>query len=131
LICFDLNISSTLARIAMDNGCEILFSPTLIRDTGLENWKVYLQARALEMRAPIVSCNSIFDYKDRKFLGQSKIIQFQRGAASPVKIILDEASQTPCILTREVDLDFPNNIRRDRLDEVIDKKDISVNKISK
>ncbi len=43
LICFDLNISPELTQIAVDNGAEIIFSPTLIRDIGMENWSIYIR----------------------------------------------------------------------------------------
>ena len=119
LICFDLHISSNLTRLAVDNGCEIIFSPTLIRQTGGENWKIYLQARALENRIPVISCNSIFQQLGRNFVGKSKIIHFKKGSSSPVSLITDEANSEPGIFTRQVDLAFPNKIRHKRLEEIL------------
>ncbi len=116
-ICFDLNISSTLAKIAVRHGAEFIFSPTLIRKTGLENWKIYIQARALETRTPLLSCNSIFNYLKRNFEGESKIIHFQPGSPSPMKLITDEMNDRPGYLVREINLDFPNSVRQARLDE--------------
>jgi len=117
LICFDLNVSSDLANKAVVNGAEILFSPTLIRDTGVENWNIYIRSRSLENRVPVVSCNSIFSFMDRNFKGQSKIIQFQSGEHSPVVLKTDELDTTPGILVKSIDLDFPNEIRKERLEE--------------
>jgi predicted amidohydrolase len=108
------------------NGAEMIFTPTLIRDTGLENWDVYLKARALENRVPIAACNSVFELPDRKFLGKSKIISFLPGSESPINLKVKEASETPEILRDEIDLDFPNKIRNKRLEEAIDHTTIKI-----
>jgi predicted amidohydrolase len=120
LICFDLNISNNLARLSTQQGCEFLFSPTLIRDTGMENWKIYVQSRALENRMPLCSCNSIFTYLDRQFMGRSKIIHFKRGESSPVKLLVEEMTSLPGVLVQDINLSFPNRIRTEREDEHVD-----------
>lgn len=114
LICFDLTISSALTNLAVSNGAEIIFSPTLIRETGMVNYKIYLQARALENRIPIASCNSIFKQLDRNFIGESKIIHFKRGSTSPAQLITEEAPKKPYILSKKVNISFPNKIRKKR-----------------
>ncbi len=119
LICFDLTISSALTNLAANNGAEIIFTPTLIRETGMINYKTYLQARALENRIPIASCNSIFKQMDRNFIGQSKIIHFQKGSSSPVKLLTEEASDKPCFFSKNVNLSFPNKIRKKRNSEKV------------
>ena len=125
LICFDLHISSHLTRLAVDNGAEIIFSPTLIRQTGGDNWKIYLQARALENRIPVISCNSIFQQYGRNFIGQSKIIHFKKGSSSPVLLHTEETDSTPGFFSRTVDLSFPNKIRHKRLSEILSKETIT------
>ena len=125
LICFDLHISSNLTRLAVDHGAELILSPTLIRQTGCENWKIYLSARALENRIPVISCNSIFHQYGRNFIGQSKIIHFNKGSSSPVSLITEEADSEPGIFTRTVDLSFPNKIRHKRLSEILSKDAIT------
>ncbi|QEE15863.1 carbon-nitrogen hydrolase family protein [Promethearchaeum syntrophicum] len=120
LICFDLTISSSLTSLAANNGAEIIFSPTLIRETGMYNYNIYLQARALENRIPIASCNSIFKQMDRNFVGQSKIIHFQKGSPSPVQLLIDEASKEPTFLNRDVNISFPNKIRKKRNGEKVE-----------
>lgn len=131
LICFDLNISNNLARLVTQQGCEFLFSPTLIRDTGIENWKIYIQSRALENRMPLCSCNSIFNYLDRHFLGQSKLIHFKRGESSPVQLLVEEMNSEPGVLIKDINLSFPNRIRTEREDEHVDFSKISVKIIKK
>ncbi len=114
LICFDLHISSMLTSKAVDNGAELIFSPTLIRDDGMDNWSIYLQARALEHRVPIISCNSIYSIFNRNFSGRSKIIHFEEGSASPVKLLVSEAPDYQTLLVGQINLDFPNSIREER-----------------
>ncbi len=126
LICFDLTISSALTDLAANKGAELIFSPTLIRETGMINYKTYLQARALENRIPIASCNSIFKQMDRNFIGQSKIIHFQKGSSSPVKLLTEEAPKKPYILNKDVNISFPNKIRKKRNKEKIQVKELRV-----
>ena len=126
LICFDLHISSMLTSKAVENGAEIIFSPTLIRDEGLDNWKIYLQARALEHRVPIISCNSIYSIFKRNFSGKSKIIHFEEGSASPVKLLVSEAPNYQTLLVGQINLDFPNSIREDRREQKLYFDQISI-----
>jgi predicted amidohydrolase len=128
LICFDLNISSDLAKLAVMNGAEVIFSPTLIRDIGVDNWNIYIRSRALENRVPVVSCNSIWKILDREFKGQSKIIQFKTGSHSPVQLIVDELDDKPSFLVKNVELDFPNEIRKERLEEAAISNHIKIEK---
>ena len=126
LICFDLTISSSLTDLAPSKQHERNSSTTLIRETGMENYKIYLQARALENRIPIASCNSIFKQLDRNFVGQSKIIHFKRGSSSPAKLITEEAPKKPYILSKNVNISFPNKIRKKRNNEKVQVAGIEV-----
>ena len=129
LICFDMAFFET-PRIAVENGADILFSPTLIREDGMFNWGIYLKARALENRVPIVACNSYGKYFRRKFLGESKIISFLKGSVSPSKLkILEAPSGASGFIFDEIDLDFPRKLRKIRLNEKIEKDNITVKKI--
>ena len=129
LICFDMAFFET-PRIAVENGADILFSPTQIREDGMFNWGIYLKARALENRVPIVACNSFGKYFRRKFLGESKIISFLKGSASPSKLkILEAPSGSSGFIFDEIDLDFPRKLRKIRLNEKIDKNKIFIKKI--
>ncbi len=119
LICFDLTISSVLTDLAASNEAEVIFSPTLIPKTGMVNYKIYLQARALENRIPIASCNSIFEQLGRNFIGQSKIIHFKKGSLSPAQLLIEEASKKPCILSKNINISFPSKIRKKRNNEKV------------
>ncbi|MEJ2249910.1 MAG: carbon-nitrogen hydrolase family protein [Candidatus Lokiarchaeota archaeon] len=126
LICFDMAFFET-PRIATMNGAEILFSPTQIRKEGMYNWNIYLQARVLENRIPVVAVNSFGEIGERKFIGKSKIITFTNGFFSPSKLkILEAPSNKSSFICSDIDLKFPNKLRKIRLNERIDMKNIEI-----
>jgi len=56
IICYDMvfpNVANTLAR----KGAQVIFSPSRIVKKGIEPWQIYIQARALENRIPILAAN--------------------------------------------------------------------------
>jgi len=129
LICFDMAFFET-PRVAVENGADILFSPTQIREDGLFNWDIYLKARALENRVPVVACNTYGKYLRRNFLGESKIISFIKGSITPSKLKISEGpSGSNGFIFDDIDLDFPRELRSIRLNEKIDKNKIIVKKI--
>ncbi len=127
LICFDMVFETP--RFAVRNGAEFLISPTLIREEGLENWGVYLRAKSLENRVPIAACNSFGILKDRTFPGNSKIISFVKGFYSPSKLkILEAPLNKHAILFDNIDLKFPNKLRKKRFKEAISMENIKLKK---
>jgi predicted amidohydrolase len=130
LICFDMAFFET-PRLAVESGADILFSPTQIREDGMDNWYVYLKARALENRVPIVACNSLGEYSERKFLGCSKIISFYKGNISPSKLkIVEGPKNSSGYIFSDIDLKYPRKLRELRLREKIDKNKIKVKYIN-
>jgi omega-amidase len=130
LICFDMAFFET-PRLSVENGAEILFSPTQIRQDGMDNWKIYLQARVLENRVPAVACNSLGNIFDRKFVGNSKILSFVNGYISPSKLKICEAPYGQHgIVFDDIDLKFPKKLRKIRLNEKIEKTEIIVKRIN-
>ena len=131
LICFDMAFFET-PRLAVESGADILFTPTQIREDGMDNWEVYLKARALENRVPIVACNTFGNYFKRKFLGNSKIISFYEGKISPSKLkIIEGPTGSSGFVSDNIDLDFPKKLRKIRLKEKIDKNKIIIRIINK
>ncbi len=129
LICFDMAFFET-PRVAVENGADILFSPTQIGEDGMFNWDIYLKARALENRVPIVACNTFGRHLRRVFRGESKIISFLKGSVSPSKLKISEGpSGSSGFIFDDIDLDFPRKLRKIRLNEKIDKNKIKVKKI--
>ncbi len=129
LICFDMAFFET-PRLAVESGADILFSPTQIREDGMHNWNIYLKARALENRVPVVACNTFGIFYERNFIGNSKIISFVEGNISPSKLKVKEG---PVGLSGyvfdDINIEFPRKLRQIRLNEVIAKKDILVKRI--
>jgi nitrilase len=129
LICFDMAFFET-PRLAVENGADILLSPTQIRADGMENWKIYLQARVLENRTPAAASNTCGSFFNRTFLGHSKIISFVNGYISPSKLKLNEGPfGEGGYVFDDIDLEFPKKLRKIRLNEIIDKSKITIKKI--
>jgi len=130
LICFDMAFYET-PRLAAENGADLLFSPTQIREDGMENWKIYLQARVLESRIPVAACNTMGSMLERKFPGNSKIISFIKGYITPSKLkVIEGPLNSSGFVYDDIDLKFPRKLRKIRLKEKIDKNTISVRKIA-
>jgi nitrilase len=128
LICFDMAFYET-PRLAVENGAEVLFSPTQIRVEGMKNWAIYLQARALENRIPIVGCNTFGIIGNRNFPGNSKIISFIKGFRSPSKLkIIEGPKDSGGFAYDDIDLAFPKKIRKVRMSEKIDIDHIKITK---
>ena len=117
-------------RLAAENGADLLFSPTQIRDDGMHNWSIYLQARALENRIPVAACNALGCISERKFLGNSKIISFLKRYYTPSKLKLIEGPKNNSgYVFDDVDLEFPRKLRKIRLKEKVEKTKININRI--
>ncbi len=126
LICFDMAFFET-PRVATESGADFLFSPTQIREEGMENWKIYLQARALENRIPIAACNTVGNIFDIKYLGNSKIISFEEGFITPSKLkVIEGPIGSNGFVYDDIDLTFPKKLRKIRLKEKIDKDKIRI-----
>ena len=93
----------------------------------MDNWNIYLQARALENRIPIAASNTFGCFFNRKYLGNSKIISFVKGFVSPAKLkYIDGPTGSSGFVYDDVDLDFPRTIRSIRFKEKIEKSKIDV-----
>jgi predicted amidohydrolase len=126
LICFDMAFFET-PRLATEHGADMLFSPTQIREEGMHNWNIYLQARALENRIPVIACNTVGNFFERKFLGKSKIISYQKGFISPSKLHIIEGPTGSGYVYDDINIRFPKKLRKIRLKEKVDKDKLKVN----
>ncbi len=126
LICFDMAFYET-PRLAAESGADFLCSPTQIREDGMENWEIYLKARVLENRIPIAACNSVGEIEERRFVGKSKIISFVRGYITPSKLrVIEGATGSSACICDDIDLEFPKKLRKERLNEKVEKSKIKV-----
>ena len=69
IICYDM-VFPNVANILVKKGAQVLISPSRIVKRGIKPWQIYVQARALENRVPILAAN----VNNRKFGGNSLII---------------------------------------------------------
>lgn len=70
IICYDM-VFPAVAHSLVKKGAEVLFSPSRIIRRGIFPWHVYVQARALENRVPILGVN----VQNRRFGGNSLIVE--------------------------------------------------------
>jgi predicted amidohydrolase len=111
-ICHDL-VYPEVARILALKGAEIIFSPAKINRIGLYPWHVYVRARALENRVPVVSPNFL---RPPRFPGGSLIVGVQDvGGGVVYPKVLAEASASSKLLTADLDLKTARRLRRQRL----------------
>ncbi len=116
-ICFDMTFPEVARSYAL-NDVDMLFSPVLIREDGIENWHIYLRARALENRMPICAVNCVGNVGNRTYPGQSLLIDFKKGHETPSKLNIREAPRNKeFILVDTVDLHTARRLRRKRLAE--------------
>jgi len=59
-ICYDIDFPYYV-KVLMGSGCNIVINPSLIRSDFVEEWHLYISARSLENRVPIISVNSMSD----------------------------------------------------------------------
>ncbi|TXT59353.1 MAG: Formamidase [Promethearchaeota archaeon] len=126
LICFDMAFFET-PRLATEHGADFLVSPTQIREEGMHNWKIYLKARALENRIPVIACNTYGRIFKRKFIGNSQIISFEENFYSPSKLkrIQGPMNESGFVFD-DINLNFPQKLRKIRLNERIKKENIEI-----
>lgn len=126
LICFDMAFYET-PRLAVENGVDILFSPTQIKKAGIDNWKIYLKARALENRIPVVACNTCGKIRDITFPGNSQLVSFSGGPLTPSRLKIKQGPyEKHGFVYDDLDLEFPKKLRNHRLKEKVEKDQIRV-----
>lgn len=69
IICYDM-VFADVAETLVKKGAEVLFSPSRIVRRGIFPWHLYVQARSLENRVPILASN----VQNAKFGGKSIIV---------------------------------------------------------
>ena len=78
MVCHDVVFPES-ARTLVLKGAELLLNPSLIPAKGIEPWRIYVMARALENRVPIVAPNP---YLSTRVPGDSVIIGLKYEKAS-------------------------------------------------
>lgn len=110
-ICHDL-VYPEVARILALKGAEVIFAPAKIGTTGIGPWHLYLKARALENRIPIVSPNV---FAPPLYDGGSMIVGVLAKGSIIHPTVLARAGSRQRILYADLDLHAIKKHRDDRL----------------
>jgi predicted amidohydrolase len=115
LVCHDVVFPES-ARTLTLMGAELLVVPSFIAAGGTEPWLVYLRARALENRVPVVAPNV---YHPPKALGRSCVIDLVYDKKEYVMGLLERVAQDKrTSVVVDLDLASKRGLRRERLREL-------------
>lgn len=103
-ICYDMRFPE-LYRLMTLEGANILFVPAdFTMNTGKDHWEVLLRARAIENGCYVVAPGQIGIKPRFQAYGKSIIID-------PWGNVISKASDIPCLITAQIDLDYVEKIR--------------------
>ena len=115
LVCHDVVFPESARTLAL-MGAELLVVPSFIAARGTEPWLVYLRARALENRVPVVAPNV---YHPPKFLGRSCVIDLVYDKKERVMELLEKGARDKrTSVVVDLDLASKSGLRRERLREL-------------
>ena len=115
LVCHDVVFPESARTLAL-MGAELLVVPSFIAARGTEPWLVYLRARALENRVPVVAPNV---YHPPKLLGRSCVIDLVYDKKEHVMELLERvAKDKRTSVVVDLDLASKSGLRRERLREL-------------
>ena len=110
-ICHDL-VYPEVARTYALKGADVIFAPAWITTAGIEPWHLYLKARALENRIPIVSPSVL---SPPRLPGRSMIVGLEARGKIVYPAVLAEGGPTERVLLATLDLRAAERARRQRL----------------
>lgn len=99
LLCHDI-VYPEAARVLVLKGAEILFNPSRIPFNAIKAWHLYIKARSLENRIPLMGVNVVLD---RRYGGGSIIVSPEervKGVMYPK--VLAKAGDLETIITAEI-----------------------------
>ncbi len=115
-ICHDV-VFPEVARLAVKNGADMLFFPSKIVNEGLEPWHIYVKARALENRVPVVAPNLC----SKEYGGMSMIVDLAYNESLDIVLpYVVTASAGEHVLISDIDLELSRRVRRLRMMELRD-----------
>ena len=116
LVCHDAVFPETARTLAL-MGAELLVVPSLITAMGGLPWLVYLRARSLENRIPIVSPNA---FHPPKFLGGSCIMDLKYDGKEHIMQLAErKARPRRSVLVADIDFRANRPARKERLEELL------------
>jgi omega-amidase len=115
LVCHDV-VFPECAREATFKGAELLLIPSLITAKGVEPWLIYLKARSLENRVPVVAPNLC---EPPKLPGQSSIIDLNYDKKQHVMELVEHSAPSgKSFIVVDLDLRSKRPFREERLREL-------------
>jgi len=110
VICYDA-VFPEVSRVLATKGADVLFFPSKIKTEGVGPWHIYLQARALENRIPVVAPNVCAG----PFGGKSIVVDFSYNKRNEIALPRPRIlSESPQVLAANIDIAQARNIRRER-----------------
>jgi predicted amidohydrolase len=114
MICYDAAFPE-VARVFALKGADIVFVPSRISAVGIQPWHLYLSARCLENRLPMVAPNVV---QPPRYVGHSIILDLKSEPESLVVYPnLFVGGESPDVLLSDIDLTFARRLRISRLRE--------------
>lgn len=115
LVCHDVVFPES-ARTLVLKGAELLLVPSLIIERGIEPWSIYLKARALENRVPVVAPNA---FRNKLFPGGSLIVNLLYNEEQKVIELIEKKAPRyrECSILSLLELDSLIAHRLERLNE--------------
>lgn len=115
MVCYDAAFPEVARALAV-KGVDMVFVPSRILAAGIQPWHLYLSARCLENRLPIVAPNLVWP---PRYLGHSTIIDLRRDPESTIVYPnpLAIGGESPAVLVSELNLESARGLRESRLRE--------------
>lgn len=115
LVCHDVVFPETAREVTL-KGAELLLVPSLITAKGIEPWLIYLKARALENRVPVVAPNL---YASARLPGQSRVMDLSYDKKAHVmELIEHRVHKGKRSIVVDLDLRSLRPLREERLREL-------------
>ncbi len=116
LVCHDVVFPETAREVAL-KGAELLLVPSLISAEGIEPWLIYLRARSLENRIPVVAPNV---YAPPSFPGRSCVLDLAYDKKEHVMELVERRApggKTSVLV--DIDISSKKHLREERLRELM------------
>jgi omega-amidase len=115
LVCHDVVFPETAREVTL-KGAELLLVPSLITAKGIEPWLIYLRARSLENRVPVVAPNL---YAPPTLPGQSSVLDLSYDKKEHVMELVERRSPgKKTTVVADLDLAAKRPLREERLREL-------------
>jgi predicted amidohydrolase len=112
MICYD-GMFPEVARTLALKGADLIFVPSRIGRTALVPWILYLRARALENRVPIIAPNL---FRPPRYVGGTVIVDIalQGDGNAVLPKIVASAGSGEKVTVADVDIEHARELRRER-----------------